>query len=319
MMDTILATTSSFGKSSPKLIKDLELRELRVITNPYERKITENELSCLLQEHKPIGILAGTEPISREVLLNSRHFLRVISRVGVGWDNVDGEAAKEFGIQVYRTEGVLNQAVGELTVGVILGALRRIPVQSGQVCSGIWKKGMGRLLQGKVVGVVGFGGIGQRVGELVKAFGANIIFYDPVPKEIDWARAVSLENLLSESDIVTIHTSSSEQILGEKELSFLCKPGVIIVNMARGGLVDETALCNALSSGQVACACLDVYEEEPYSGPLTEFENVILTPHIGSYAKEARIEMEKMAVENLLKGLKRQKGGRNISGGRRQD
>ena len=83
--------------------------------------------------------------------------------------------------------------------------------------------------------------------------------------------------------------------------------------------MDETALCNALSSGQVACACLDVYEEEPYSGPLTEFENVILTPHIGSYAKEARIEMEKMAVENLLKGLKRQKGGRNISGGRRQD
>lgn len=302
-MDTIVTSTSSFGTDSPMIFEVLNEKGFRLVTNPAGRKLSEEELIQLLEKHKPIGLLAGTEPITRAVLEKAVGYLNVISRVGVGWDNVDGDAAKEFGIQVYRTEGVLNQAVGELTVGVILGALRRIPVQSGQVCSGIWKKGMGRLLQGKVVGVVGFGGIGQRVGELVKAFGANILFYDPVPKEVDWARAVSLENLLSDSDIVTIHTSSSEQILGEKELSSLCKPGVIIVNMARGGLVDETALCKALSSGQVACACLDVYEEEPYSGPLTEFENVILTPHIGSYAKEARIEMEKMAVENLLRGL----------------
>ncbi len=194
--------------------------------------------------------------------------------------------------------------MAELTLGMILSALRAIPLQYRQVCSGMWQKGMGRLLQDKGVGVIGFGAIGQRVGELVNAFDAKVLYYDPVRTNVPWAKPVSLHNLLAQADIVTIHASGSEQILGEKELKFSCKRGVIVVNTSRGGLVDEKALYKALVSGQVAYACLDVFDQEPYSGPLTQLENVVLTPHIGSYAMEARIKMEEMAVVNLLKGLK---------------
>ena len=303
-MTNIVATTTSFGKECPHLIDMLSKQGLKLVLNPLNRKLTEEELTDLLEKYRPVGILAGTEPITRPVLVRANDHLRVISRVGVGWDNVDRQAANELGIQVFRTTGVLSQAVAELTLGMILSALRTIPFQHKQVCSGVWEKGMGKLLQGKIVGIIGFGTIGQRVGELIVAFGATVLYYDPVSTNVAWAKAVSIHNLLAQSDIVTIHADAQEQILGEKELNFLCKSGVIVVNVARGGVVDEVALCKALESGQVSCACLDVFEKEPYSGRLTQFENVVLTPHIGSYAKEARIEMEKMAVENLLDGLK---------------
>ena len=305
MNNTILSTTTSFGKSSPNIIEDLTSRGYHLVTNPFCRKLTEKELRTLLSRHKPIGLLAGTEPITRSVLEDAKGFLRIISRVGVGWDNVDKQTAGNLGIQVFRTVGVLNQAVAELTLGLILSALRYLPLQDRQIRDGVWQKRMGRLLHGKVVGVIGFGSIGQCVGKLISAFDATVLYYDPVLANVVWAKPVSIHTLLAQSDIVTIHADAQEQILGEKELLSLCKPGVIVVNTSRGSLIDEGALYKALASGQVAYACLDVFDQEPYSGPLTQLENVIMTPHIGSYAQEARIRMEEMAVENLLKGLRR--------------
>ncbi len=302
-METIVTSTSSFGTNSPRILEVLHEKGFRVVINSAQRKLSEEELRAYLFEYEPIGLLAGTEPITRSILEAAKGYLRVISRVGVGWDNVDRQAAEELEIKVYRTEGVLEQAVSELTLGMILSALRAIPFHSMQVCQSVWKKGMGRLLQEKIVGVIGFGAIGQRVGELLKAFGARVMYYDPAPVEVPWAKAVLLCDMLPQADIITIHAGGSEQILGEYELNSLCKQGVIVVNTARGGLVGEKALHKALALGRVSFACLDVFEEEPYRGPLTEFENVILTPHIGSYAREARIEMERMAVDNLLKGL----------------
>lgn len=302
-MYTILCTTSSFGESSPHVLELLKNKGLQTMKNPFGRKLAEEELKDLLDRYRPVGLLAGTELITRSALERARGYLKVISRVGVGWENIDRQAAQELGIQVFRTTGVLNQAVAELTLGMILSALRAIPCQVKQVCSGIWQKGMGRLLQDKTVGVIGFGAIGQRVGELVTAFGARLLYCDPIPTDRPWAKRVTLHELLAQADIVTIHASGQDQILGKKELNSLCKPGLIIVNTSRGGLVDENALYKALVSGQVAFACLDVFDHEPYSGPLTQFENVILTPHIGSYALEARIRMEEMAVENLMAGL----------------
>lgn len=304
-METVLTTTSSFGRKSPKILKVLGERGLKLIANPYGRKLTEEELQTLLEKYKPIGLLAGTEPITRSILTKAKNYLKVISRVGVGWDNVDRKAAQELGIKVYRTKGVLNEAVAELTLGMILSALRTIPLQDRQIRDGIWQKGMGRLLEDKIVGIIGFGSIGQRVGELLKAFNAKIIYYDPVPAEVSWAKALPLQELLPQADIITIHASGSGQILGEYELNSLCKQGVIIINAARGGLIDEKALHKALVSGQVAFACLDVFESEPYNGPLKELDNVILTPHIGSYALEAMVAMEIKAVKNLLQGLDR--------------
>ena len=300
----ILVTTSSFNNISTSKLEELFKQGYKLFINPYGRKLKADELRELLEKTRPVGLLAGTEPITREIMKVARIYLRVISRVGAGWDNVDRDSANEFGIQVFRTTGVLDQAVAELTIGLMLSALRKVPMQDREIRKGIWQKHMGGLLQGKSVGIIGFGAIGRRVGELVKAFDAKIFFYDPVPKEVTWAEASTLPELLYKSDIITIHASGLDLILGEKEINALCKKGVIIVNMARGGLVDEKALFNALQSGQVGFACLDVFDQEPYSGPLTKLENVILTPHVGSYAREARIDMEEMAVANLLKGLK---------------
>lgn len=300
---SILITTSSFGNDAPHLFEILQKKGFQVALNPFGRKLTEEELIGLLEKHKPVGLLAGTEPITASVLKDAKKYLKVISRIGVGWDNVDRKVAEELGIQVFRTEGVLNQAVAELTLGMILSALRAIPLQDRQIRDGVWQKRMGRLLQGKVVGVIGFGSIGQCVGKLISAFDATVLYYDPVSTDVSWAKPVSMHDLLAQSDIITIHAGGSEQILGEYELNSLCKQGVIVVNTARGGLVDEKALHKALVLSQVAFACLDVFEKEPYNGPLKELDNIILTPHIGSYAQEARIHMEEMAVENLLKAF----------------
>jgi D-3-phosphoglycerate dehydrogenase len=299
----ILITTSSFGNNAPHLLETLREEGFQVALNPFNRKLTEEELKELLEKHKPIGLLAGTEPITGNVLEHAKSYLHVVSRVGVGWDNVDKEAADNLGIRVFRTPGVLNQAVAELTLGFILAALRAIPSQDRHIRDGMWHKRMGRLLQGKVVGVIGFGSIGQCVGKLVSAFDATVLYYDPAPAIVGWATEASIHTLLTQSDIITIHADARNRILGKRELLSLCKPGAVIINTSRGILIDEDALYTALVSGRVSFACLDVFNHEPYQGPLSKLENVILTPHVGSYAMEARIKMEETAVQNLLRGL----------------
>jgi len=299
----VIATTSSFASESPEALELIENKGLKIILNPWGRKLKEEELGRLLQDYTPVGLLAGTEPITRQVLAAAKGHLRIISRVGTGWDNVDREAAREMGIRVYRTSGVLTQAVAELTIGLILSALRSISSNDRLIRQGRWNKTMGGLLSGKIVGIIGFGHIGQRVGELITAFGAKVLYYDPQPMDAPWAQAVTLAELLSQAEIITIHASGRERILGPDELKNICKQGVILVNTARGGLIDEAALQDCLRNGKVSFACLDVFEDEPYCGPLCALENIILTPHVGSYAREARVLMECTAVENLLEGL----------------
>lgn len=294
---TILTTTSSFGTGAPAAT-------LRFVANPWGRKLKEAELASLLEEHRPAGLLAGTEPISRAILTAAKDYLRVISRVGAGWDNVDHDAAAELGMRVYRTSGVLTQAVAELTLGLMLAALRSITLQDRMLRQGTWQKRMGGLLQGKTVGIIGFGAIGQRVGELVRAFDAKMVFYDPHPMEVGWGKGVSLKELLEQADLITLHASGKQKILGAEELSWIGSRGVILINTARGDMIDEEALAASLHAGQIGCACLDVFGEEPYRGSLCSMDNLILTPHIGSYAREARQLMEETAIDNLMQGLR---------------
>jgi D-3-phosphoglycerate dehydrogenase len=301
-MKTVLATTSSFAKEAQD--QSLRAENLRLVINPLGRKLTEKELLELLEAHRPVGLLAGTEPITRATLEWAKGYLRVISRVGAGWDNVDHDAAAQLGIRVYRTVGVLTQAVAELTLGLMLAALRNITRHDLQLRQGVWQKRMGALLQGKIVGLIGFGAIGRRVGELARAFGAEVIFSDPEIEEVPWARRVSLLQLLQEAQIISLHASSKKRILGAPELELICRRGVILINTARGELIDEDALCSCVRDGRIAYACLDVFHQEPYQGSLCALNNVILTPHIGSYAQEARRFMEETAVNNLLRGLR---------------
>jgi D-3-phosphoglycerate dehydrogenase len=302
MKTTILCTTTSFGASAPHVLTRMADLGLNVVRNPYKRKLTEEELADLIRTHTPAGLLAGTEPISGTVLELGLPWLKVVSRVGVGWDNVDHGAARKMEIKVFRTEGVLDHAVAELALAMILDLVRKVGAQDRAMRAGTWKKKTGTLLRGKTVGILGLGSIGRQVGHLCNAFGARVIFSDVQERSATFAEQVSLPELLRSAQIISVHASGDAALLGREELES-CREGVILVNTARGGMIDETALADALDSGKAAGAGLDVFNHEPYEGPLTRYENVVLTPHVGSYAREARAEMEEMAVDNLLRGL----------------
>jgi len=305
-MNKILSTTSTFAEASPELIEAIERHDLVYVSNSRKRKLSSEEFIAFIREHQPVGILAGTELICRTELDQAREHLRVISRVGTGWENIDREFAAALNILVFRTPGVLTEAVAELTIGLMLSALRFIASQDRFIRNGQWQKQMGGLLQAKVVGIIGFGDIGKRVGELVNAFGASAIICDVQSLKFPGGEfeQVSIGELLSRSDIISIHASGDQTIIGPAELGQIKKKGVVLINTARGGLIDEDALYESLMDGTIGYACLDVFTKEPYLGKLLTLENVLLTPHIGSYARESRKAMEAMAVANLINGLK---------------
>jgi D-3-phosphoglycerate dehydrogenase len=308
---TIIVTTSTFAQFDGAPLEKLNVAGFKVILNPHGRKLTEVEVDSLFKEYKPVGIIAGVEPLTKNVLENSAAYLLVISRAGVGLDNVDIKAAADLGIKVFSTPDAPTTAVAELAIGLILSVLRKIPQSDAAIRSGKWKPVMGSLLEGKTVGVVGVGRIGGKLANILqKGFGAIVIGYDPFIQTSDPPKApclltTTLEELLSKSDIVSLHISKpsgSSYYIGAKEIAMM-KNGAVIINTSRGGLVDESALKTALDKKRLAGAGLDVFEDEPYNGTLIGNENVVLTMHMGSYAKESRTRMEMEAVQNLLSGL----------------
>jgi D-3-phosphoglycerate dehydrogenase len=295
----VFISTTTFGKHSEKPLELLKEKGFEYDLNPHGRKLTEEEITDILRSGTYSGIIAGTEPLTGAAL-EKADGLKVISRVGVGLDNVDMAAAEKLEIKVRNTPSVLIDSVAEMTLGLILASLRRIASMDRNLRKGTWKKEMGVLFTGKTLGIIGLGQIGARVAELAKTFGAEVIFSDLNDIKTQDYRQVSIDELLQSSDIISVHLSSKEELISEKEISKM-KDGVILVNTARGGVVNEDALYEGLSSGKIAHAALDVYGTEPYSGKLMELENITLTPHAGSYAKEARITMEFEAVKNLVK------------------
>lgn len=310
-MSRILITTSSFGKEDSSAIKLLHDAGYEVILNPYGRKLSEDEVVNLLSEVKPVGMIAGVEPLTGCVLEQAGG-LKVISRCGIGMDNVDLNAARSRGIAVLNTPNGPTQAVAELTVGLIFDLLRSISFLDRELRKGNWRKETGSLIQGKKIGIVGLGRIGKRVAELLLALEAKVAGTDIKP-DFKWLQTnqvplVSLEELLQESEILCLHvsyTADNKHLIGRREIDAMRK-GAYLVNLSRGDLIDEHALYSALTGGHLAAAALDVFVHEPYNGPLTKLDNVVLTPHIGSYATEARLKMEMQAVENLLSVLNSQ-------------
>lgn len=299
-MKKIGITTTSFGQYDENPLKTIQASGYDVVLNPYGRKLKKDEIVELCKD--TAGIIAGTELMAAEILEKLTD-LKVISRCGTGLDNIDLSAARRLGIKVFNTPDAPTIAVAELTIGLILNLLRKINRMDFALRQDRWEKLMGNLLYGKNVGIIGFGRIGRKVAELLKHFGCKIKYYDTrIAVEGQDAERVELSELLKDSDIISIHVSTKEQIIGESEIKQI-KKGAWMVNVSRGGVVDENALYHALKEGYLTGAAIDVFVQEPYMGPLKELGNVILTPHIGSYAKEARIKMEMYAVENLLKGL----------------
>lgn len=303
-MENILVTTSSFGMEDSQPSAQLKAAGYDIVTNPFKRKLTEEEVIQLLLKHNPVGMIAGVEPLTRFVLEKASN-LKVISRCGIGMDSIDLRAAEDFGISVRNTPDAPTIPVAELTIGLILSLLRCVTLSDREIRDKQWIRPMGMLLHGKTVGIVGCGRIGSYVAKLTKAFGCNVLGFDTVVKESSLFDITTLDKLLADSDIVSLHLPYNENthhFFNENRLRSM-KKGAFIINAARGGLIDEQALMKLLREEHLSGAALDCFENEPYTGPLTELENVVLTGHIGSYAREGRSLMERQAVENLLHEL----------------
>ena len=298
----VLISTSSFNLANFAQLSDLKKAGVEVKLNPFAARLTEEQVIDLLGTDT-IGLIAGLEPLTQNVLKSAKS-LKVIARVGTGLDSVDLVAAKELGITVLNTPDAPTKAVAELTIAHILGLLRHVSQADRQIRSGVWKGLMGSLLETKTVGIVGFGRIGKRVATLLSAFGASVIISDAQVKSGDFQN-VGLDELCTRSDIVSLHLPYSEathHIIDEKRMN-LMKKGSFIVNISRGGLVDEAMLLVALKSGHIAGAALDCFEQEPYEGELRNLENVQITAHMGSYARETRDLMEQEASRLLVNAL----------------
>ena len=303
-MSKLVISTSSFDVDNNPPLQRLLKAGMQIVSNSHGRKLTEEEISGLLGADT-VGMIAGIEPLTENVFASASS-LRVIARCGAGLDSVDLAAAQRRNISVSNTPEAPSQAVAELTLGLMLAALRRICQTDRQLRTGEWPRMQGQLLAAQVIGIIGLGHIGRRVARLCQAFGAEVVAHDPyITQSTDGITLLSLEKLLAQANVISLHLpygSGTHHLLDAAAFARM-QPGAVVINAARGGLVDETALGEALTSGKLAMAALDVFEQEPYCGPLLRCDNIILTSHIGSLARESRQRMEIEAAENLLQGL----------------
>ena len=292
----VLLGPSTFAAQDSSPVEKLIEAGCEIINNPFGRKLTKDELIELLQGVK--GLISGLETLDAQVMSKSE--LKVISRCGSGMSNVDIEAAGRYGIKVFSTPNGPTSAVAELTLGAMLNLLRMVSLMDRDLHEGRWTKKIGTQLEGKTVAIIGLGRIGRKVASLLKPFNVRLLAADPSVREnIDGIQILPLDKALAEADIITLHSSGEQQIIGDDEFRFI-KGGTFILNSARGGLINESSLIRAIESDKIAGAWLDTFSVEPYVGQLTKYPQVMLTPHVGSYTLECRKSMEMEAVDNLL-------------------
>ena len=267
----------------------------------------EDELARLAGEF-PVLVTLLTDPVTERVLSSG---VRLVAQLAVGHDNVDMAAATRHRVAVTNTPGVLTEATAELTWALILAVARHIVPSDSYTRQGHFRAWgpslfLGTELAGKTMGILGAGRIGTRVGEIAHVFGMKVIYLDLAPSErleSLGGRRAGLHEILREADVVSVHlplTGETRGLIGEKELR-LMKPTALIVNTARGPILDENALARALKQGWIAGVGLDVYENEPRIHPdLLGLDNVVLLPHIGSGTREARGAMSRAVAENIV-------------------
>jgi D-3-phosphoglycerate dehydrogenase len=298
---TVAWSPSSFAAADDAPLRLLESFGVEVRANPHQRRLTEAEAVKHLQGVH--GLIAGLEPLTRSVLQSAAD-LRAVARVGIGMDNVDREAAEELGIKLSNTPDPPAEAVAELVVSAALALSRGLVETNAELHAGRWTKSLGVGLRGTTILLVGFGRIGRAVARRLLPFGPELLVCDPQFESeptLDLER-VTLHEGLERARIVSLHASGLDQILGPLEFEMI-RPGGFLLNSARGELVDEDALTKALDEGRLAGAWFDVFWQEPYSGPLLEYDQVLLTPHMGTYTVPCRREMEMAATQNLLRDL----------------
>ena len=305
----VLVTPTSYAAQDPSLKTDLEDAVGEVIYNTTGKPLSADHLVSLLQG--VYGLIAGLDDISSQVILSAAD-LKVIARYGVGYNNVDLDAAKANGIAVTNTPGANAKSVAELTIGLILNLLRPINLCSQRTAVGEWPREKGYSLEGKVVGLIGLGAIGKEVARRLSGFDCQVLGFDVLQdqsfsKEYD-VEYVSMTELLEKADIVSLHIPGTPETLNMVDKDFLAgmKDKSWLVNTSRGDLIDENALVDALKSGKLRGAALDVFQQEPpgLENPLLKLDNVVLTPHMGAHSDSAANRMGRMALNDCLRVLR---------------
>lgn len=308
-MANVLISTTPFASQDSAPLDSLADLGVHVIMNPLGRRLTADELTHLIPD---IDVLiAGTEPITAQVL-DAATKLRLISRVGIGLDNVDLVAARDRGIQVSYTPDAPAPAVAELTIGLALSLLRGVQRANVDLHVGRWNRHMGRRLAEVTFGIVGVGRIGSRVIDHLSGFGPpTILACDIRQADIEMSNSsvhwVDRDYLFRNADVVSLHvplTSATRHLVSKKQLMTM-KPDALLINTARGGIVHEQDLFEALSGGHLGGAAIDVFEQEPYQGPLGTLPCALLTCHMGSMTSDCRAQMEIEATNEVVRYFQR--------------
>lgn len=300
----VFVSTHPFSSTSPEPMRLLNYNEFEVRLNPYEHKITTQELAKVIGDAEIL--IAGTEKITEEVFENAPN-LKLISRVGIGLDGIDFDLCKKYGLKVAYTPDAPTMAVAELCLGMMIDLAREITKTDKNIRQGIWKRHMGTLLYGKTIGIFGTGRIGKSLIHLLSSFNVNIIAHDINP-DIAFARLYKVKymtkvEVLKYSDVISINLplkSDTYDYISKKEFD-LIQEHTILINTARGGIINESDLYDALRNKVIAGAAVDVFEEEPYRGNLCELDNCLLTCHMGASTIDSRTDMEVQAVEEAIR------------------
>ncbi len=302
----ILITTVPFGEIDPAPIKALESEEkCKFVINPVGRKLLENELRDMISDYDIL--IAGTEPITKSVIENAPK-LKLISRVGIGLDNVSLRTAKKRGIKVSYTADAPAPAVAELTVGHMLNLCRAISYVDRKIRAGRWKRIMGCRLHNLTIGIIGTGRIGRKVIHLLQGFSPKRILVNDINPDnhlYDLYNAVSVDKefIYREADIISLHiplNNANKDLIKLGEMKKM-KRSSFLINTSRGGIVNEKDLYKALKKNIIKAAAVDVYEREPYHGELTKLDNCLLSCHLGSCTEDCRFDMELKATEEAIR------------------
>ena len=296
----LLLATSSFNQFKERNFDRMIRKNFNPIYNPYKRKLTKVELIKLLNLNEIHYVVAGLEHYCSDVLKNTK--LKIISRLGSGISNIDIKFSKKKKIKVFSTPNEPADAVSELTLSMMIAMLREVFDSNYKMHKKLWQRESGNLLYKKNVLIIGYGRIGKRVKQLLAAFKPNIIIYDKMKKYKKNINYMPLKVALPKADIITFHTSGEEEILGKNEFRLL-KKGVVICNVSRGSVINEKQLISSVKRKIVKKVWLDVFNTEPYTGEMTKYKNIIMTPHIGSFTVETRKKMEKRAIENIINNI----------------
>ena len=303
----VLVTTVPFGKMNRLPLEQLEAAGVEYLINPLNKKLTESELVEMVSDFDVI--IAGTELITKKVM-DAATNLKMISRVGIGLDSVDLLEAERRGIIVSYTPDAPAPAVAELTIGLMLTLLRSVQLSNMEMHTGKWHRFFGRRLSEVVIGVIGIGRIGAGVLRHIQGFGSPKILVNDINPDSDLNKKFNIEwvdkeTIYKNSDIITIHTPLTAQTKNmiRKDQLLSMKDDAIIINTARGGIINEQDLYKVMQTGHLSGAAVDVFDFEPYAGKLREIQRCILTAHMGSMSIDCRTRMEIEATEEVVRFL----------------